>query len=198
MYRECLQKIIGFDKWHLSNFKERTYALSTVNRINELIQDGKVSSGTVLEIGCGLGDIISSIRWQNKLGYDVDKRAILAARILHPGMRFQVGSFEEIRNKKISVLIALNFLHGIRDEDCRQYFSTLFKYNEVDMVVVDEVQSPPYSYAHDWESLLGDTGGYVLEYKSRGYRAWEYSRMKILYFYKDKRLVQKDGHEKEE
>ena len=88
MYRECLQKIIGFDKWHLSNFKERTYVLSTVNRINELIQDGKVSSGTVLEIGCGLGDIISSIRWQNKLGYDVDK--ILAARILHPGMRFQV------------------------------------------------------------------------------------------------------------
>ena len=66
------------------------------------------------------------------------------------------------------------------------------------MVVVDEVQSPPYSYAHDWERLLGDTGGYVLEYKSRGYRAWEYSRMKILYFYKDKRLVQKDGHEKEE
>lgn len=186
MYRECLQKIIGFDKWHLSSLNQRPYAVSTINRINEMIQNGEISSGTVLEIGCGLGDIVSSIQWRDRRGYDIDRRAILAAKILHPGTVFKAGSFHEIRGQRISVLIALNFLHQMNEEDCFQYFEELFHCNEVGLIVVDSVQSPPYRYAHNWEEFFGRLGGYELEYKSRGYTAWKNSRRKILYFAKIK------------
>lgn len=188
MYREYLQKIIGFDEWHLNNLNERFYAVPTINRINELIRNGKIGPGTILEIGCGLGDIISSIQWHDRMGYDIDKKAIIAARILHPRTPFRVGSFDTISKKKISVLLALNFLHRIDDENCYQYFSQLFNQNEVDFVVVDAVQSPPYQYVHDYENLLGKLG-YVLEHKSRGYAAWGRSIRKILYFRRAKRLV---------
>lgn len=181
MYREFLQKIIGFDKWHLNSLRERHYAFPMIDRINRMVNDGEVSSGMVLEIGCGLGDIISSIRRHNKIGYDIDKKAILAARILHPGTKFRVGSFDSLRDEKISVLIAVNFLHRITYEDCCRYFREMFSRNEVELVVVDEVQSPPYQYAHDYEELF-EKLGYALEYRSCGYTTWERSRRKILYF----------------
>ncbi len=182
MYREYLQKMIGFDKWHLNSLNERFYALPTINRINEILQKEN-PAGTVIEVGCGLGDIISAIHRRERMGYDIDKRAVRGARILHPLTRFRTGSFDAVRDKKIAVLIALNFLHRIDDKECSQYFRDLLCYNEVDRIVVDAVQSPPYQYAHDYEKLLGDLG-YTLEYKSRGYAAYRHSIRKILYFRK--------------
>lgn len=185
MYREWLQKVIGFDKWHLSSLNERPYAISTINRINELIQHGMISEGMILEVGCGLGDIISSIQWSDKMGFDIDRRAILAARILHPRTAFRVGTFDEIRNKKISALIALNFMHQINGETCCQYFGQLLQHNKVERIVIDSVQSPPYRYAHDYEAFFRKWG-FALEYKSKGYVARKYTRRKILFFCRDK------------
>lgn len=186
MYREYLQKVIGFDEWHLGSLEGRHYALPMIHRVNELLVSGG-TSGEVIEIGCGLGDIISLIRWKNRIGYDIDKRTIIAARILHPLTAFRVGTFDELRDKKISILMALNFLHRITDEDCCRYFYQLFHKNEVELVIVDEVQSPPYQYAHDYVKLFGKLG-YVLEYKSRGYPASGRSRRRILYFRKIQKL----------
>lgn len=183
MYREYLQKIIGFDPWHLNSLNERFYAIPTIKRINELIQNGEVSNGTIIEVGCGLGDIISAVNWKDKLGFDIDEKVVLTAKLLHPKTAFQVGSFDAIRGRKISILMALNFLHRVNDEDCYRYFNELTCHNEVDRIVVDEVQSPPYLYSHDYKRLLGELG-YTLKYRSRGYVANERSLRKILYFKK--------------
>lgn len=189
MYREYLQGIIGFDKWHLGSLEGRLYALPMINRINEMIRSGELPSGMIIEVGCGLGDIISSVQWKDKLGYDIDRKAIRAARILHPLTRFRVGTFDAIRDEKISVLMALNFLHRVNDEDCFRYFSELISFNKVEVIVVDAVQSPPYQYVHDYERLFGGLG-YVLEHKSRGYATWGRSLRKILYFRKEGNLTQ--------
>lgn len=181
MYREYLQRIIGFDRWHLGSLVGRLYALPMIDRINELIRNGELSSGMIIEVGCGLGDIISSIQWRDKLGYDIDRKAIRAARILHPRTRFRVGTFDAIRGEKISVLLALNFLHRVNDEDCFRYFSELISHNRVETIVIDAVQSPPYQYAHDYEKLF-EKLGYTLEYKSRRYEAQGRSQRRILYF----------------
>lgn len=180
MYREYLQKMIGFDKWHLNSLNERFYASPTINRINEMLRSEN-STGIVIEVGCGLGDIISAVRWRYKMGYDIDKRAIWAARMLHPLTPFRAGTFDALRNKKIAVLIALNFLHRVSAEDCRRYFGDLFHHNQIEIIVVDVVQSPPYQYKHDYEKLFGEFG-YTLEYQSRGYIAYKRSIRKILYF----------------
>lgn len=184
MYREYLQKIIGFDKWHLNSLNERFYALPTINRINEMLhRENPV--GAVIEVGCGLGDIISAIRWRDKMGYDIDKRAIWAARILHPLTPFRAGTFDAVRGKKVAVLIALNFLHRINDEDCRRYFRELVHDNQVERIIVDAVQNPPYQYAHNYEKFFGKLG-YTLEYRSRGYIAYKRSIRRILYFRRDR------------
>lgn len=57
----------------------------------------------------------------------------------------------------------------------------MLRHNEVEMIVVDEVQSPPYQYAHDYEKLFVELG-YTLEYRSRGYVGYKRSIRKILYF----------------
>ncbi|MCM1222953.1 MAG: hypothetical protein NC548_51730 [Lachnospiraceae bacterium] len=187
MYRELLQKIIGFDQWHLKTLNERFYVVPTIKRINGLIQDGEVSDGAIIEVGCGLGDIISAIRWKNRAGYDIDRKAILAARLLHPETLFRVGTFDEIRGRKIAVLIALNFLHRVDDSECDRYFNELILHNEVDIILVDKVQSPPYQYVHDYTKLF-ERLGYTLKYCSKGYLANERTTRKILYFVKaDKR-----------
>lgn len=186
MYREYLQKIIGFDKWHLNTLNERFYAVPTIKRINGMICSGEVFNGAIIEVGCGLGDIISAVRWKDKLGYDIDRKAVLAARLLHPGTSFQVGTFDVIKNRKIAVLIALNFLHRVDNESCYRYFRELTCQNEVGTVVVDEVQSPPYQYTHDYTALFGKLG-YTLKYRSRGYVANERTLRRILYFVKTHR-----------
>lgn len=183
MYREYLQKIIGFDKWHLNTLNQRLYAIPTIKRINGLARDGVVSNGAIIEVGCGLGDIISAVKWKDKLGYDIDRKAILAARLLHPETRFRVGTFDAIRGRKIAILMALNFLHKVNYEDCYRYFRELICQNEVGAVVVDEVQSPPYQYAHDYMTLF-EKLGYTLKYRSKGYVANERTLRKILYFIK--------------
>lgn len=53
-------------------------------------------------MGCGLGDILVNIKAQRRLGYDLDKRAINVARILHPLMKFEVGGIEDIEGENLS------------------------------------------------------------------------------------------------
>lgn len=183
--KEILQKLIGFDKWHLNCIEEKKYALSIINRVNYLIRKGKIGDGYIVECGCGLGDMISEIRHKNRLGYDIDSKTITGARILHLfGPRFKTGTFENIRNKHISLMIAVNFLHGIAPDEVYQMFSQLVMKNIVERIVVDLVESPPYEYSHDYVSMFADLG-YSPEYMSKGYIAWENTRRRIIWLHKN-------------
>ena len=159
-----------------------------VKYINDNLYD-LVYSKKIIEVGCGLGDIISSVKIKNteKIGYDLSAKVIRIAKIIHPNCKFNVGSFNEINNEKIAVLIAVNFLHGFDEHTIEEWFNYVIQNNDIDMIVVDKVQTPPYEYSHDYEVLFNKMG-YRLSHKSHGFFAWEWSRRHILIFKKDENI----------
>lgn len=179
LYVTFLQKILKFDVWHISSDKERPYVNYLIKEINSLNLDGKV-----VEIGCGLGDIISNIKLENKMGCDIDKKVIIAAHLLHPKVKFCVGSFKGISSQKISVLIAVNFLHTFNRAELERELGGALGRNDINMIIVDEVPSPPYAYSHDYQTFF-QKEGYSLYKKSRGFAAM-HGRRYLLFFKKNR------------
>ena len=141
-------------------------------------------SGEVIELRCGLGDILSNLKVRDKEGYDIDAKVIKAAKWAHPFLKVHVGSFDEVHGKKISLLIAVNFLCSINDDILWACFNRLIFNNDIDRIVVDDVPCSPYKYAHDYIYYFNSVG-YVLEFKSRGFEAVG-GRRYLLFFKKRK------------
>ncbi len=151
------QKIFGFGKWHLSPINERPYAQYVVRSINRMINDGDIR-GDIVEIGCGVGEIIGNIRAKknNKHGYDIERKQIYCARLLHPFTSFYQGSFLDVKEKEIDVLICINLIHIIPHEEMKTYISGLLKNNKVHYFLIDTFKSSAhYRYSHDIGDLLG-------------------------------------------
>ena len=68
--RYILYFLFRFDKWHLNTFKERNYAQSIVKYLNDNTSRQKLN---MVEIGCGLGDIIRNI----KINYKVSSKSYI-------------------------------------------------------------------------------------------------------------------------
>src|ERR1700757_3230744 len=83
--RTLLQRAYGFDRWHVGHAGE-AYAADIVRYLNAW---PAADRGSVVEIGCGLGDILRHLACGNRLGLDRDPGALGAARLLS---RFQRGT----------------------------------------------------------------------------------------------------------
>ena len=69
-YYWFLQRLFHFDKWHTMPIEHRPYALELCRYINELIEKERLEN--VVEIGCGLGEILARIKAGQKTGFDVE------------------------------------------------------------------------------------------------------------------------------
>ena len=117
-----LQKVYEFNNWHLSPIEHRPYALDIVKDCNEIIKGCELK--TAVEVGCGLGDIISRLKCDVKVGYDTEDNVIRAAQKINgKKCSFKVGSFQNIQGSEIDMLIAVNFMHNIP--------SLFSKYNDI-------------------------------------------------------------------
>lgn len=68
----------GLDPWHKSPYELRRYAQMAAESVNEL--EGKC----VVEVGCGLGEILRHINAPKKYGYDINPHVIEAAKAITP------------------------------------------------------------------------------------------------------------------
>lgn len=170
IYYIFLQRIFRFDKWHILTADDREYARWICRKANSLLS-GPPSCGKVIEVGCGLGGILSEIHVPNsqKIGYDVERNVIRALKFAHPGLRGKVGSLSSLHRETIDILIAVNWLHGVDDSWFRANASRTIKDNHIARIIVDTVPAPPYGHAHDYVGFFRDHG-YILEEKSRGFR----------------------------
>lgn len=57
MSLRAFKNVFGYGEWHISPINERQYAIDIVKWINDFI-----SMGTIVEIGCGIGEIIGNIK----------------------------------------------------------------------------------------------------------------------------------------
>ncbi len=146
-----LKSVYGFQHWHLSPLESRPYAMDIIEFLNS-----RKTKKSVFEIGCGLGEIISSIDAVQRKGFDVDESVVAAAQFLFfwNDVEFRTGSFNEIVGHEVDYMILVNFTHDIHPSDLKRLLKTLTSRNLVDHLIVDEVGMVGYAFHHDFNNIV--------------------------------------------
>jgi 2-polyprenyl-3-methyl-5-hydroxy-6-metoxy-1,4-benzoquinol methylase len=175
--RDALQRAYGFDRWHVGHGGEQ-YAADIVRTLNAWPEADRQAA---VEIGCGLGDIIRRLHFQQRLGLDRDPRVLRAARLLSAFQgggrtRFEVFEFPSARLSGVyDAIVMVNWIHAIDPERLRQ---SLWLYCAQHLrpggaVVLDTVEDRAYGYNHDVHRLapVGASIDHLGQYP-RGRHVW--------------------------
>jgi SAM-dependent methyltransferase len=150
---QALFVVYGFDIWHITNGGRcRPYKLIIADKINQLSPD----NATVVEVGCGLGDILRHVKSANRIGCDIDHRVIRAARMraLFHNVVLRVGDSTVISESAIDVLIMVNWIHTLSPSDLSELVAPFLprtKYFLFDSI--DEESLSSYKYGHDFQFM---------------------------------------------
>lgn len=146
----ALRRYYRFDRWHAEGvYSCRPYKRTVVELVNGL------APSTVVEIGSGLGDILSRVRAPRRRGYDIDPAVVRAARFLH-GRRvsFVTGGAADVEEERIDVLIMVNWIHNLSPVELESLLRPLVPrtlYLVLD--AIDESAPETYRYRHDFAFL---------------------------------------------
>ena len=170
LFNTVLQKIYGFDRWHVNgNYYSRPYKA----RVIALAE--RVQPTSVVEIGAGLGDIIGRVKAEIRVGLDLDPHVIAAARhCVPPDVRLASANFLEpesveaaLKNafadgqalKAIDCLILVNWIHMVDIEAIAASIAHISRVYPIRFIVVDAIKPDlsGYRYHHDEAafSILG-------------------------------------------
>lgn len=147
-----LSRYFKCDPWHASApFFCRPYKKTVVDLVNGL------SPKIVVEVGCGLGDLLSRVNAVERFGYDIDLGVVRAARFLHgKKIRFTFGDASKIAQESIDVLIMVNWIHEISPEQLNELLRPLFPITRYLLLDAVDVSAPDsYRYKHDFSFLRG-------------------------------------------
>lgn len=148
----------NIDQWHLIPKEQKPYCSEIVDYILE-----KKTDGSIVELGCGLCDIIGDKRLEKfqRYGLDVDRDVIEEAKLHFPDIDLKCGSFEDLEIKnKLSFFLTVNFLHAISTEELREILERVFSENQINYYIADEVTGN-YEYLFHLEDVVPK--GYVLD-----------------------------------
>jgi SAM-dependent methyltransferase len=154
---EALRRIFRFDAWHANApYACRPYKKSVIDLANSL------HPTTVVEVGCGLGDIVSRIQAENRYGLDLDARVIRAARFLHPRhVAWIVGGAAKLGEQEppilaVDCLIMVNWIHNLSVDELASTLAPLLpKTRHLIVDAVDQDAPASYRVRHDFGFLSG-------------------------------------------
>ena len=151
--RRLLQLLFGFDRWHVSTFRERKYAVDIVEHLNRC---ENIAGQKVVEIGCGLGDIIRRIKSPTKEGLDYDlkvcRAAIFIGRIVRDNTKYYQFRFPDNSLTSVyDIIIMVNWIHHIEPDVLKSQIETLFQnnLNSQGKILIDTVFDRQYRFNHD-------------------------------------------------
>lgn len=152
---QCLRHIFRFDAWHAAApYACRAYKAQVVQLVDSLKPD------TVVEVGCGLGDILTRIRAARRFGIDADAKVLFAARFLHPrGAQWIHGTTADVPSvmpdgQRIDCLIMVNWIHALSPKELSELLLPLLprvRHLILDAIDLDGPQS--YRFKHDFDFL---------------------------------------------
>lgn len=151
-----LRRLFGFDPWHAAApYVCRPYKAAVVQLADS------VQPQLAVELGCGLGDIISRVRARERIGIDADARVIRAARFLHRRGRWIHGEGVSIPGvvggtRRIDCLIMVNWIHALAPPELAALLLPLLPTTR--HLILDAVDADgPHSYRHkhDFAFLSG-------------------------------------------
>ncbi len=160
VYLNLLRLKYKFDPWHVSgNINCRAYK----HQVLEVVKSLGVISG-VVEIGCGLGDLVSNIEANERIGIDADNNVIKAAEYLNgKKCKFIAGSFEDARKFQADLLIMVNWIHELHPLVLANEIKKLgcrYKFLLVDVITSDREE---YKYKHDF-NFMRDMGELIYKF----------------------------------
>lgn len=188
---KIMQKVFGFHKWHTIPIEQRPYCMEVIKWCNQLLRNELGKGKSIVEIGCGLGDILAKIDAKEsvKVGYDIDEKVIKAARILHPKTKYKVETFApDIFEQEILILITVNFLYCMDSNTVEKQFKKIISNNNIRYIITEIMYptTPNYPYSHNMDRILGNNYTCI---KKRSFAAAEHSRRFILLYKKKEKEV---------
>lgn len=134
--------IYDFDKWHSARpFETTNYKQMIVKIIDPILE----KDSTIVDVGCGTGQILRHLGKSRRIGIDLDKQALqcgeLFNKFINPPIEYLEGSMGKVSelNTQVKVLILTNWLHNYDDNWITENLCQLFKNNIVENCIVDEV-----------------------------------------------------------
>jgi len=92
--------------------KNQYYYHSLINLFSFLVPPGK----QVLEIGCGTGDLLASLKTKKSVGVDISPKMIVIARKKYPGLKFYEMDAEELNlSEKFDYIITSDLISILYD-----------------------------------------------------------------------------------
>lgn len=183
LYR-LLQVGFKFSSWHIVPINERPYALEVYKTLNNYIEKFELPHAPIVEVGCGLGDVIDSLKWKyGKIGFDRCPKVIRAARLTHLKTIFHKGTFKDVNCCEICCLLMINFIHIIPPVQLKEEIEHVLNKNRVEMFVLDTFRDnmgTEYCYSHDGNYLFD--GKYKLIKRSRSFMAAHGAKRYIEYW----------------
>ncbi len=155
--------LFRFDYWHTSPKENRKYVHDVINELS--VQDNR---NTIIEFGCGLGDIIGNADYKKKYFFDISQRVLKAAKFL------QFFSLKKSRNiykvydlfndslqDKIlaDAIILVNWIHGFDSKVLRYRLDKLIKNNlrVGGILVFDMIENNSnYKFNHEVNDLIDE------------------------------------------
>lgn len=150
IYYYLLSKRYGFDIWHASApFECRPYKAEVVKLADS------VSVSSALEIGCGLGDIISRINVVKRVGVDIDPAVVFTAQKLNGRYcKFAVGELSDVQNLKqqcegaVELLVMINWPHLLPWHQLFEHIQSIIDQIGVRYVLIDGINDSIHGYAN--------------------------------------------------
>ena len=157
--RRFLRAKFGFEKWHISSLDQRQYALDVISHANS-----RSVRRRCVEIGCGLGDIIRNVRYEQRFGFDLDEKVLNAPRFLsrlnkQENLTYGVFRFpEDELQGHFDLIIMVNWIHHIETSTLSKKLNDYFNNNlsTGGEIIIDTVQDPAYEFNHDVNILINE------------------------------------------
>ena len=150
----ALRAFYRFDPWHASY----PYSCAPYHaRAVELASAQKPE--IVVEIGCGLGEVLTRVRASHRYGLDQSPQVLRAARLLHGARaRFETGSLQdadriaEVVRQPIDLLIMTNWPHEFAMREIRGSLAEIRRRVPVKSLLIDTIHPGLQGYRH-WHTV---------------------------------------------
>jgi hypothetical protein len=167
IYYKLKFRNFDIDNWHLKGtFYCRNYKILSLKIINDL------KPQIYIDIGCGLGEILSKVKLSkcNKLGYDSDER-INKVNIKIINSKFEYFNKEkklfeyakklQLEGENLVVISMLNFVHNLSLEDLQvmiaKYHQELGEY----ILLIDNIYKRGKEYKYNHHTFLLNHSGLI-------------------------------------
>ncbi len=154
LFRLILMLFFRFDRWHTSPVGNRKYAQDIILELDML-----PNRDSILELGCGLGDIVGKVQYKNKYFFDISPNVLRAAKFLQEMMFkrsfnvYEVFDFLENSvdcNMKFDAIVLVNWTHGYESKIIHERLSKLINTNlRKGGVLIFDVIENNHKYKHN-------------------------------------------------